>query len=95
VPYIGPIFVGGLALVMALGQSTELAVYVFFLFLIIQQLENHILQPIVGRYTTALNAVVVLSALLIGGTVFGIVGIILAVPVAVLIQEIIDKLGGD
>ncbi len=91
VPYVGPIFVGGLAMVIALGQSPELALYVFILFVIIQQLENHILQPLVGRYTTALNAVVVLLALLIGGSVFGIVGIILAVPVAVLIQEIIEE----
>jgi predicted PurR-regulated permease PerM len=91
IPYVGPIFTGGLAVVIALGQSPELALYVFILFLIIQQLENHILQPLVGRYTTSLNAVIVLLALLIGGSVFGIIGIILAVPVAVLIQEIIEQ----
>jgi predicted PurR-regulated permease PerM len=90
VPYVGPIFTGGLAVVIALGQSPNLAIYVFLLFLIIQQLENHILQPLVGRYTTALNAVVVISALLIGGKVFGIVGVILAVPVAVFVQEIVE-----
>lgn len=90
VPYVGPIFTGGLAMVIALGQSTSLIIYVFFLFLVIQQLENHILQPLVGRYTTTLNAVVVISALLIGGKVFGIVGVILAVPVAVFVQEIIE-----
>ncbi len=91
VPYAGPIFTGGLAIIIALGQSTTLAVYVFILFLVIQQLENHLLQPLVARYTTALNAVVVLSALLVGGRVFGVVGIVLAVPVAVLAQEILEE----
>ena len=48
------------------------------------------LLPYVTRYTTALNPAVILTALLIGGKVFGVVGLILAVPVAVFFQELLE-----
>ena len=92
VPYVGPIFTGSLSILVALSDSFPLAVYVFILFTIVQQLESQVLVPAVMRYTTALNPVVILAALLIGGKVFGIVGFILAVPVAVLVQEVVEDL---
>ncbi|PIR89620.1 MAG: hypothetical protein COU07_01885 [Candidatus Harrisonbacteria bacterium CG10_big_fil_rev_8_21_14_0_10_40_38] len=90
IPYVGPIFIGGFSFVIALSDSLTLGVYVLVLFTIIQQLENHILVPVVTKYTVTLNPVVVLVALLIGGKAFGVAGLILAVPVAVLFQEIVE-----
>ena len=90
VPYVGPIFTGSLAVLIGLSESLSLGLYVFLLFIVVQQLESHVLIPAVMRYTTTLNPVVVITALLIGGSVFGIVGIILAVPIAVLFQEILE-----
>ena len=90
IPYVGPIFTGSVAIIIGLSESLSLGLYVFILFVIIQQLENHLLLPVVMRYTTALNPVVILTALLIGGKVFGIIGLILAVPVAVLFQEMFE-----
>jgi len=90
IPYVGPIFVGSLAILVGLGESLALGVYAFILFTIIQQLENHILMPLVMRFTTALNPVVILTALLIGGKVFGVFGLILAVPIAVIFQEMLE-----
>ena len=90
VPFVGPIFTGSLAVLIGLGSSFSLGIYVFILFVLIQQLENHVLLPAVMRYTTALNPVVVLTALLIGGDVFGVVGLVLAVPIAVLFQEVFE-----
>ena len=90
IPYAGPIFTGSVAILIGLGDSLSLAIYVFILFIIIHQLEASVLAPLVMRYTTTLNPVVILTALLIGGRVFGAVGLILAVPVAVLFQEMLE-----
>jgi predicted PurR-regulated permease PerM len=90
VPYVGPIFSGSLAVLMGLTVSAKLALYTIVLFVIIQQLENHILVPAVMSKATALNPVIIITAILIGAKIFGFVGIILAVPGAVLIQELID-----
>lgn len=90
VPYVGPIFTGSIALIIGFNESFSLGMYAFILFAIIQQIENHILLPSVMRYTTTLNPALVLAALLIGGKVFGIVGLVLAVPVAVFFQEMVE-----
>ncbi len=90
VPYVGPILTGSLAVLVGLDQSVSMGLYVLILFIVILQLENHLLVPLVNRYTTALNPAVILTALLIGGKVFGIIGIILAVPISVLFQEILE-----
>jgi predicted PurR-regulated permease PerM len=90
VPYVGPIITGSIAILIGLSDSVPLGIYVFILFIIIQQLENNVLLPVVMRYTTTLNPVIILTALLIGGKVFGIVGLVLAIPFAVLVQEIIE-----
>lgn len=90
IPFVGPVFSGGLAVLLALPQSLTLAVYTFALFVIIQQIENHVLVPSVMRFATALNPAVVMISILLGGSVFGFAGIILAVPTAVLAQEIIE-----
>jgi len=91
VPYVGPIFTGSVAILISFTVSIPLALSVLILFIIIQQIENHLLLPMVMRYTTTLNPVVTLVALLIGAKVFGVVGLILAVPVAVLVQELLEE----
>jgi len=87
VPFVGPILTGMIAVMVAFGESTSLAFYVLILFVVIQQLENNTLVPVVMKYTTSLDPVVILSAVMIGGTAFGITGLVLAVPVAVFLEE--------
>lgn len=89
VPYVGPIFAGSLAVLTAMSVSTTLGFYTLALFIVIQQLESHLLIPAVNRHTTDLNPVIVILSLLIGGKVLGLVGVLLAVPCAVLFQEIL------
>ena len=90
VPYVGPIFSGSIAVLVGLTDSVSLALYVLILFIIIQQLENHVLVPAVNKLTTDLDPVIILISLLIGAQVFGFIGLILAVPAAVLLQELIS-----
>lgn len=89
VPMVGPIFAGAIAFLMAISESWTLGIYVIILFLVIQQLENHILIPIVMKKTVGISPVVVVVALLAGSQIAGFIGMILAVPTAVVIQEII------
>lgn len=90
IPFVGPIFSGGIAVLVALSSSLSLAAYTLILFVIIQQLENNLLVPLVMSYTTKLNPAVLLIAILIGGKVFGFTGLILAVPVSVFFQEVVE-----
>lgn len=91
IPFVGPIFSGGVAFLVALSTSLNLALYTMGLFLIIQQLENNVLVPVVMRYTTNLNPAVILISILLGGKLFGFTGLILAIPITVFIQEIIER----
>lgn len=90
VPFVGPIFSGATAILLATTESLTVAFYVFILFVVVQQVENHLMVPAVMRFTTALNPVVVLISILMGGALLGFVGLILAIPAAVLAQEIVD-----
>lgn len=90
IPYVGPIFSGSLAVIIGLTSSLTLGLYTLILFIVIQQIENHVLVPAVTNWTTNLNPVVVLVSLLVGAQVFGFVGLVLAVPAAVLFQELVE-----
>jgi predicted PurR-regulated permease PerM len=60
-----------------------------------QQVENHILQPIVYRRTVQLSAVVILVAILLGAKLLGVLGALVAIPIAgsiqLVIREVIDE----
>ncbi len=90
VPVAGPIFSGTLGFLFAFSDSWLLAVYTAILFFVVQQLENHLLVPLVMRKTVGINPVVVVLALLAGSEIAGIIGIILAVPAAVVFQELFE-----
>jgi predicted PurR-regulated permease PerM len=90
IPFVGPIFGGATAILLASSESVTVAFYVFILFIVVQQIENHVLVPAVMRFTTTLDPVVVLISILLGGKLLGLVGLILAVPAAVFVQEVIN-----
>lgn len=92
VPVIGPIFIGALAFLVAIPDSFLLGVYTILFFFIVQQLENHVLIPVIIGKTMKVHPVVVLLSLLAGGEIAGLLGIILAVPIAVIAQEIFNHL---
>ena len=75
---------------MALSQSQITAVYVLIFFVIVEKLEGSFLTPTFMRLTTSLNPAVILIAILAGGELAGIIGLVLAVPAAVLVQEVIN-----
>lgn len=90
VPIVGPIFVGALAFLAAVPESFSLGIYVILLFFIIQQLESHLVIPIVMGRAVGISPVVIVISLLAGSQIAGFVGLVLAVPTAVVFQEIIE-----
>jgi len=87
VPYIGPVLAGVPAVILALFQAPILALWVLILYFVVQQLENYLLVPLVMKKVVGLNPVVVIIALLVGGKLLGILGILLAVPAAAVLAE--------
>ncbi|MBI4363636.1 MAG: AI-2E family transporter [Candidatus Doudnabacteria bacterium] len=81
IPYIGPFLSLIPAVFFAFIQNPPLAVAVIILYIIIQQLENHIIVPVVMSKSVGLNPVIVILGILIGGTLGGIIGAVIAIPV--------------
>ncbi|MEK7217662.1 MAG: AI-2E family transporter [Patescibacteria group bacterium] len=90
VPMVGPVVSAIPAVILAFLQSPVLGFWVLVLYIVVQQLENHILVPIILGRTLNLNPVVILIALLVGQTLAGIPGMILAVPISTIIVEMLD-----
>ncbi|MFH0951956.1 MAG: AI-2E family transporter [Patescibacteria group bacterium] len=84
VPIIGPILGAIPAVFIALTVSPWKALFVIILYLVIQQLENNLVVPKVMQRVAGLNPIVVIIIMLIGAKLAGIVGIILAVPAAII-----------
>lgn len=90
VPVVGPIFAGAFAVVVAATDSLNSALYVLIFFVAVQQLEGHLLVPLVMKKAVGIHPVIVLVALLGGAEIAGLVGMLLAVPVAVFLQEVAE-----
>jgi predicted PurR-regulated permease PerM len=80
VPIIGPIIAAIPAILIGLTISPLAAVAAAVLYTVIQQLENHILVPKVMGDAVDLHPAVMILALVVGGALFGIGGVILAAP---------------
>nr|WP_306228837.1 AI-2E family transporter [Aurantimonas sp. CSK15Z-1] len=100
VPTLGP-FVAGVVIVLAgFSDSTVMALWGLGVYLVIQGVESNIAQPVAQRWTSALPPALTLSAQLIFGLLFGLMGVAMAVPVVavamIFVQELYvqDSLGG-
>jgi predicted PurR-regulated permease PerM len=80
IPYIGPWLGGAPPVVYALVQHPLSALWVFLLFLAIQQLEGHLIVPKVMGHSLRLHPLLVIFGLLAGGEIYGFPGILVALP---------------
>ncbi len=92
IPVVGPILSAIPALAVAATISLEKVLFVLIFFVVQQQFENHVLVPKVMSRQVGVSAVTVIVALLIGGELLGILGAILAVPTAAILQVIGEQL---
>jgi predicted PurR-regulated permease PerM len=89
IPIVGPIISAIPALAVAATVSVKTVLFVLIFFVLQQQLENHILVPKIMSRQVGVSAVTVIASLLIGGSLAGIVGAILAVPTAAILQVVL------
>lgn len=83
IPIIGAFTAGALSVAVALvSNGPTNAILVLLLVITVQQIEGNVLQPILQSRAMGLHAAIVLLAVALGGTLFGIIGAFLAVPVA-------------
>ncbi|WP_194953982.1 AI-2E family transporter [Sphingopyxis solisilvae] len=92
VPIVGPIAAATPAILVAFSQSPELALWTLGLFVIVQQLEGNVIQPLVQRYAVDLPPALMLFSVVAGGALFGIVGIIFAAPLTVVAFVLVKRL---
>jgi predicted PurR-regulated permease PerM len=91
IPVIGPLLSAVPATLAGLAVSPQTALFVLIFFILQQQIENHLLVPKVMERQVGVSAVTVLVALLLGGSVLGILGAILAVPTAAILQVVLQQ----
>ena len=95
IPIVGPFLASLPAIAVAFSVSPGVALGVAIFYLAQQQFENHVLVPKVMERQVGVTAVFVIIALLLGGSVLGIVGAILAVPTAAILHVLFQEFGPD
>ncbi|MFD6451626.1 AI-2E family transporter [Nocardia sp. NPDC060220] len=94
IPMVGAFVAGALAVLVALvGNGLTTALIVLGIVIAVQQLEGNVLQPVLQSRSMELHAVIVLLAVTAGGSLYGITGAFLAVPVVAMIAVIIRYIG--
>jgi predicted PurR-regulated permease PerM len=87
IPYVGPILGAIPAVLIALFTEPLSALWLVLLFIGLQQLEGHVVAPQIFGHTLRINPLLVIFALLIGLQLYGIVGALVALPVAAVLRE--------
>lgn len=94
VPMVGAFVAGALAVLVALvGNGLTTALIVLGIVIAVQQLEGNVLQPVLQSRSMELHAVIVLLAVTAGGSLYGITGAFLAVPVVAMVAVVIRYIG--
>jgi predicted PurR-regulated permease PerM len=88
IPLVGATIGGIVAVIAGFVHSVPAGIVVLVFFVLYQQLENHLLQPVIFARTVKLNPLTVIVAILISVELAGILGALLAIPAASIIQVI-------
>ena len=91
IPYFGSIVGALLPAMVALTISPLQAMLVLLLFLLLNQLDVHIVQPLVMAERVNLHPIAVILAFLTLGKLLGLIGIVLAVPIAAIVATLVDE----
>lgn len=87
IPYVGPVLGATPPVLIALFQDPLTAVWLVLLFVALQQLEGHVVAPLVFGRAIRINPLLVIFALLFGGHLYGVIGALVALPVAAMLRE--------
>jgi predicted PurR-regulated permease PerM len=95
IPFIGPVIGAIPAVLIATNISGWAILWVILLYFIIQTLENNIIVNMVMNKEVGLNPIIIMVSMMIGAQFFGVLGVLLAIPVAtsisVLVEDYLEK----
>lgn len=91
IPYLGPIIAGGLIILVALLESPGLALTALIFVVILQQIESNILVPNIMKTQTEVSPLMALVAIFAGGSLGGLVGAIVAIPLMAALRVLVLK----
>ena len=93
IPFLGP-FVGGAlaALVALLNGDPWQAVWAVLIMIAVQQVDNHLITPMIQRARVHLSPLVIVLALIIGGSLAGLLGVLIAVPLTAAIRIVVGHI---
>ncbi|WP_143755563.1 AI-2E family transporter, partial [Clostridium tepidum] len=92
IPYFGPVIGSIPAILIALTKSPKTALWALILLYAIQQIEGDILAPKITGDSVDMHPLTVILLLLIGGKIYGFIGMVLAIPIGVIIKIIYEDL---
>jgi predicted PurR-regulated permease PerM len=91
IPYFGPILGAIPAVALALSQSLRLGVYMTIAIVVIQQIESNLVTPRIMSDRLGLHPLLIVFALLCGGNLFGIWGMLFAVPLVAVMKVVLQR----
>ena len=97
IPYLGP-FAGGVVAVVVSALTTgslQDAPWIIGAFVVIQLIDNTLVQPLVLSRNVEMHPLAILLIVIIGGQLFGLWGLLLAVPVAAIAKVIVSEFAGN
>jgi len=92
IPNLGPTISSIPAILLGFAVSPVMGVTALALYFIIQQLENNLIVPVVMKKAVGLNPIITLIALIVGGKIAGVLGVILAVPTTIFIETVLIEI---
>jgi predicted PurR-regulated permease PerM len=94
IPYIGGVIATGLAMIIAFvtTDSVTYPILVLALFVVIQLIDNNFIVPIIVASRVKINALISVIAVLIGGSIWGIAGMFLSIPLVAILKVIFDHI---
>lgn len=90
IPYFGPLIGAVLTVIFGLLHSPSKAIWGLIILTIVQQLESNVISPKIIGGSVGLHPVVVILVVIIGGSYFGVVGMLLAVPFSAILKIIVS-----
>lgn len=88
IPYFGPIIGAIPAVAITITVSTKLAIFVIITVFVIQIIESNFMSPYIVGKSMNIHPIAIIFVLLLGGKLFGIIGMIIAVPVLTILKEV-------
>lgn len=93
IPVFGPIIaaIPGVILAFTVG-GPSLSLIIAGFYLLVQQFESHLIYPLVVRKVVGVPPILVILSLIVGAELGGILGILISVPVAAVVMEVVDDI---